>query len=159
MWAIVVLGGALSACTWSGGAESESDDSQPSPTIMVDEPSSPLFGSEAVGATGRPVTYVKIWNDELSPAGVEVGGGTVVPIEVVDADGNPVGFLSTCFPADICGSTLADLAEGCVRLSDGTEDCLVESSVGTRHVVHVMDGPVSVAEVRAAVDLAESGSS
>lgn len=86
---------------------------------------------------------------------MQVGNATVVPIEVTDAEGNDVGFLSTCFPAEVC-SPEPYLEEGeCVQLEKGGEDCLISSSSGGRHIIHIMQGTVTVAEAIAAADLAE----
>jgi hypothetical protein len=114
-----------------------------------------MFGAEPIEAFSRAVAYVRIWPAEHVDPGLQLGAATVVPIEVVDADGNMIGIISTCFPADRCGSSAEDSPGDCVQLPDGSNECLVETSSGMGHVVHVLDGPVTVAEVAAGLDLAE----
>ena len=153
----VVIGGSFTACTRDEAQHSESD-FQSSPSIVeVEDPSSPALGAEANGPLGRRISHVEIWNDGQQP-GVQAGARTVMPIEVTDENGDTVGFFSTCFPSDLCGPTLDDAADGCAQRTDGTDECLIENSSGSRYVVHIMDGPVTVAEARAAADLVEARS-
>ena len=121
-------------------------------SVVVEDPLSGWVGAEAVGSANRAHSQVAVWNDSV----VRADGRTVVPVEVSVGRGNgdTVGFFSTCFPARLCGSQ--SLSEGeCIRLLDGSDDCLIESSSGHLHLVHIMEGAITAAEVAAAVDLAE----
>jgi len=155
--ALALLAGivGLSCTTGQQATDNSTGLGQPrSLSVRVDDPGSPVLGTELVGAVDRDASRVQLWNRAQRP-GVESGSAAVVPVEVADLQGNDVGFLSTCFPAELCSAEPYVVEGECVRLDNGGEDCLISSSSGQRHIIHVMQGPVTVAEAIAAADLAE----
>ncbi len=153
MSALVVL---LSAsCTSSPTADLTSEASD-IPPVQVEDSLSPVLGSTESPPPEREVSFVEILNWDGPGSQLEIGDNAIViPFEITDSEGNDVRFLSTCFPAERCTSEQYVLEGECVALKYGGDDCLIRSESGVLHIIHVMQGPVTLAEALAAADIAE----
>lgn len=146
---------ATSACT---------SDGTPTPTAAplvaparVEAPTSPVLSAQTAPPAGREIAFVQIWNwDGTEPPGRPNGGAVVVPLEVTDPAGNDVGFFTSCFPAELCTAEQYIDEGACIAVPNGGDDCLIVSDSGTRHIIHVMQGPVTVAEALAGAGIAEN---
>lgn len=145
---------ATSACT-SDGSPTPSTVAPVAPA-RVEAPSSPVLSSDAAPPAGREVAFVQIWNwDGTESPGRLIGGAVVVPFEVTDPDGDEFGFFSSCFPAELCRPERHPDEGKCINLPNGGDDCLIVSDTGTQHIIHVMQGPVTVAQALAGAGMAE----
>ena len=152
--ALVLLIIVTSACT---SHESSTPSTAPSvPPARVEDPNSPVLSARAAPPAGREVAFVQVWNwDGTESPHRPDGAAMVVPFEVTDPAGNEVGFFSSCFPAELCTPEQYVNEGACVTLPNGGDDCLIVSGSGTRHIIHVMQGPLTAAEALAGAGLAE----
>ncbi len=152
--ALALLVIVTSACT-----SSESSTPSTAPPVRparVQDPNSPVLSVRAAPPAGREVAFVQVWNwDGAESPRRPDGAAVVVPFEVTDSAGNEVGFFSSCFPAELCTPEQYVNEGACVTLPNGGDDCLIVSGSGTRHIIHVMQGPVTTAEALAGAQIAE----